>query len=93
MAEHAAMFLLTYLIHAAQRRLFSAGDQMCPNTHHVDLVLLNQNQTEISLRTRSFHDQLLWSFYLPVEIGHALLRDVVGPDDDQRVKLRDGKAV
>lgn len=36
--------ILVYLINTPQRRLFSAGDEMCSDADHVDLILLRQSQ-------------------------------------------------
>lgn len=47
--------VLTHLVHAAQRRLLGAGDQVGSNADHVDLVLLNTQHGASEEREQLFH--------------------------------------
>lgn len=83
---------LIYLVDAAQRGLLGAGDQVSSNTDHVDLILLQAQRPERQQSEGSSSTKPLPRSHLLVELHQALLADVVGPHDDQRIKGRDGKS-
>lgn len=78
-----------YLIDAAERGLLSAGDQVCPHPNHADLILLKRKHsgTKNDCICEGLH-----FLYFAVEFCDAFLRYVVGPHDDQRIKVGDGEA-
>lgn len=86
---------LCYLIYTTQWGLFRACDQMCPNTDHIDRVLLKASDTDLGGRAGKTVREIILHVdgYLPVELNHALLWDVIGPNNDKWVKRRNGEAV
>lgn len=67
---------------------------MSSNTDHVDLILLKPPTA--SERRRGGLPKSCWrggkGSHLLIELLHALLADVVGSDDGQQIKGRDGKS-
>lgn len=83
--------VLVYLVNAAQRRLVGAGDQVSSNADHVDLILLKPPTASVG-RRGGLPKSCRRVSHLLVELHHALLADVVGSNDGQRIKGRDGKS-